>query len=159
MQVALLAALCSSALFAACLMSYWRMRKRGLTCKCQSCIPCEKDGGQSENVRPDPVAEMWRWDGITLGADGFFGDGWDEPALEEMPEDTSGVSDVDAMMVGLPELSVAGTVPDFRVKSLAGDIFPAASSSESDRNKDGDSDLNMERDAPATDAEALTFEI
>jgi hypothetical protein len=132
-QLTVLIVLCSSAMVLATALSYWRLRKRA-NCKCNRCMVWDKETQQWRNGQP--INEIWDQEvssGNARVSDGY-GDGWDEPVLDEMPED--GVSaendvdmEVDLAIIPVQDDGLAGIPPTY----------------EDDSERD-DEDIDVERD-------------
>jgi hypothetical protein len=160
-QTMVMVALSTSVLFLGCALTYWRVRKRANGGKCQSCscMSWDPETGAAE-TKPHTIghlSEIWGQDGIAVSAAGF-GDGWDEPVLDEMPED--GI-DVDAAYYTDMEMEVDLDLAAIRD---AHENFQRDDTNETDKERKGfscdeDLDLDMERDQGPFATQFMAWEL
>jgi hypothetical protein len=131
-QATVLAALVSSALFMTCALGYWRMRKRN-GFKCQGCSCWDREANaQGHGASVGAITDVWSQDVTSVTSSRSGTDGWDEPVLEEMPEDgldTLGLEvdmEVDiAVIRGLPaNIADVGGHMDTELTDVATDDDP-----------------------------------
>jgi hypothetical protein len=126
-QLTVLIVLCSSGLVLAAALSYWRLKKRA-NCKCQKCM-CWENGKECNDSNTRPVGrlpEIWHTDVSSnpsgRSTEASFGDGWDEPVLDEMPEDGVGIEndvdmEVDLAIIPVQDDGLAAIPPTYEEDS------------------------------------------